>query len=334
LHAGWPAGMIVGSLLGLVMIGNVRWEIILALYLIPTLMYLFMIMKEEFPKSEAAEAGVSFVDMLKEFLAPVLLFLLFLHALIGFVELGTDGWIANIMNTALSGKGLIILLYTSTLMFILRFFAGPIVHHTNPMGLLFISACLATVGLYALGSFASVAAIMIAATVYAAGKTFFWPTMLAVVSERFPRGGALTLGAIGAAGMLSAGLLGGPGIGYMQDRYASEYMEEQAPELYQDYSAEGTNSFLIFAEVKGLDGSKVGPLLGKAQEDPDTLTDDEQTVVDSAVHGGQMALKTTSAVPLALAVGFLLLLLYFRSQGGYRAVELTASENDGSSDAA
>ncbi|MFP6617287.1 MAG: hypothetical protein VCB26_12850, partial [Candidatus Hydrogenedentota bacterium] len=71
----------------------------------------------------------------------------------------------------------------------------------------------------------------------------------------------------------------------------------------------------------------------KAQEDPDTLTDDEQTVVDSAVHGGQMALKTTSAVPLALAVGFLLLLLYFRSQGGYKAIELTASENDGSSDA-
>ncbi|MFP6584836.1 MAG: MFS transporter [Candidatus Hydrogenedentota bacterium] len=328
LHAGWPAGMIVGSLMGLVMIGNVRWEIILALYLIPTLMYLFMIAKEEFPKSEAAEAGVSFMDMVKEFAAPILLLLLFLHALIGFVELGTDGWIANIMNTALSGKGLLILLYTSTLMFVLRFFAGPIVHRTNPMGLLFISACLATVGLYALGSFASVAMIMISATVYACGKTFFWPTMLAVVSERFPRGGALTLGAIGAAGMLSAGILGGPGIGYMQDRYASSYLEEQAPALYEEYSAEGTNSFLVFAEVKGLDGSKVGPLLGKAQSEPETLTEDEKTVVESSVHGGQMALKTTAAVPLTLAVGYLLLLLYFRSQGGYTAVEIGSKDEE------
>ena len=34
-----------------------------------------------------------------------------------------------------------------------------------------------------------------AATVYGIGKTFLWPTMLGVVSERFPRGGALTLGA-------------------------------------------------------------------------------------------------------------------------------------------
>jgi fucose permease len=328
LHAGWPAGMIVGSLLGLVMIGNVRWEIILGLYLIPTLMYLIMIAKEKFPKSEAAEAGVSFMDMVKEFAAPMLLFLLFLHALIGFVELGTDGWIANIMNTAMSGKGLYILLYTSILMFVLRFFAGPIVHRTNPMGLLFISACLATVGLYALGAVAGVIMILVAATVYACGKTFFWPTMLAVVSERFPKGGALTLGAIGAAGMLSAGLLGGPGIGYMQDRYASSYMEEESPALYQEYAAEGSKSFLFFAEVKGLDGSKVNPLLGKAQEDRSTLTDEEETVVQSSLHGGQMALKTTAAVPLVLAVGFLLILLYFKSQGGYKALELGGSEEE------
>ena len=36
---------------------------------------------------------------------------------------------------------------------------------------------------------------ILAATVYGFGKTFLWPTMLGVVSERFPKGGALTLGA-------------------------------------------------------------------------------------------------------------------------------------------
>ena len=36
-------------------------------------------------------------------------------------------------------------------------------------------------------------AVLLAATLYALGKTFFWPSMLGVVAERFPKGGALTL---------------------------------------------------------------------------------------------------------------------------------------------
>ena len=39
LHAGWPGGMIVGAISGLLLIGKVRWEIVLALYLIPTLFF-------------------------------------------------------------------------------------------------------------------------------------------------------------------------------------------------------------------------------------------------------------------------------------------------------
>ena len=327
LHAGWPAGMIVGSLLGLLMIGRVRWEIVLALYLVPTLIYLLMIIKQKFPTSEAADAGVSFVDMLKELAAPMLIFLLLLHVCIGYVELGTDAWIANIMDLTLSGKGLLILLYTSSLMFVLRFFAGPIVHRINPLGLLFVSAVLAFIGLYSLGSFTTVAAIMVAATVYGVGKTFFWPTMLGVVSERFPRGGALTLGAIGGAGMLSAGLLGGPGLGYTQDRYASQNLEETSPALYEDYAAKETNSFLFFADVRGLDGSKTGPVLAKAKDPEQELTADEQAVTDASFYGGQSALKLTAAVPALMAVGFLLLLIYFRKQGGYKQIVLSSTKD-------
>ena len=36
--------------------------------------------------------------------------------------------------------------YTSSLMFILRFFAGPIVERTSPLGLLFVSAVLGATG--------------------------------------------------------------------------------------------------------------------------------------------------------------------------------------------
>ena len=326
LHAGWPAGLIAGSLLGIGLIGRVRWEIVLALYLVPTLIYVLMMVKEKFPRSEAAAAGVKFIDMVKEFAAPMLLFLLVLHVCIGYVELGTDSWIVNIMDTVLGGKGLFILLYTSILMFVLRFFAGPIVHRINPLGLLFVSACVAAIGLYSLGSLAGAVTVMIAATIYGAGKAFFWPTMLAVVSERFPKGGALTLGAVGGVGMLSAGLLGGPGIGYLQDRHASNDLQANAPAVYDEYKADGTNSFLFFAPVQGLDGSKAGPVMEKAKDFSIELPPDEQAVRDASFHGGQTALRITAAIPVFMALGFLYLIIHFRRKGGYKQIELTSQQ--------
>ena len=326
LHAGWPAGLICGSLLGIGLIGRVRWEIVLALYLVPTLIYVLMMVKEKFPKSEAAAAGVKFLDMVKEFAAPMLLFLLVLHVCIGYVELGTDSWIVNIMDTVLGGKGLFILLYTSILMFVLRFFAGPIVHRINPLGLLFVSAVVAAIGLYSLGSLAGAVTVMIAATIYGAGKAFFWPTMLAVVSERFPRGGALTLGAVGGVGMLSAGLLGGPGIGYLQDRHASQDLQANAPAVYDEYKAEGTNRFLFFAPVQGLDGTKAGPVMEKAKDFSITLPPDEQAVRDASFHGGQTALRITAAIPVFMAFGFFYLIIHFRRKGGYKQIELESQQ--------
>src|SRR6202012_4735866 len=95
-------------------------------------------------------------------------------------------------------------------------------------------------------------AVILALTVYGIGKTFLWPTMLAVASERFPKGGAITIGAMGGIGMLSAGLLGGPGIGYNQDRAASEALKEKAPAVYAEYKSPTTNGFLFFKEIQGL----------------------------------------------------------------------------------
>jgi hypothetical protein len=117
-------------------------------------------------------------------------------------------------------------------------------------------------------------------------------------------------------------------MGYTQDRYASAYLEEQSPALYEEYAAQDSNSFLLFSEVRGLDGSKVGSVVAKSMDDSQTLTADEQIVKDSSFHGGQMALKTTAAIPAVLAVGFLMLLLYFKSQGGYKAIELTEVDSE------
>ena len=194
LHAGWPGGLILGALLGLVFdrIGNVHWTYQLATFLVPTVAYGALMLGRKFPKSEASASGVEIGTMLLQFASPVLLFLLLLHACVGYVELGTDSWIGNITGRILESKesGLWLFIWTSGLMFVLRFFAGPIVHKINPLGLLFASAIFGTVGLLLLGNVSGVALCVIAATVYGIGKTFYWPTMLGVVSERFPKGGA------------------------------------------------------------------------------------------------------------------------------------------------
>src|SRR5207253_2947530 len=110
----------------------------------------------------------------------------------------TDNWIVDVGKVVVANKNiaLIAFVWTNILMFTLRFFAGPIVHKISPVGLLFVSAVIGTAGLLLLGMPAVNTAWLwlAAASVYGIGKTFYWPTMLGVISERFPRGGALALG--------------------------------------------------------------------------------------------------------------------------------------------
>lgn len=361
LHAGWPAGLVLGGLASAFMAAEVNsngeivspavdWKIQMSLFLIPVVIYGGLLFRQSFPKSEAASAGVTMTEMLSTLFAPLMLMLLVIHAMVGYVELGTDSWIAKITGAIMgsNARGLALFVYTSLLMFVLRFVAGPIVHKISPLGLLFVSAILGAAGLTLLGNAEAVAACVVAATVYACGKTFLWPTMLAVASERFPRGGAVSIGMLGGVGMLSAGLLGGPAIGFQQDYYASEYLQEAAPAAYQRYKADEANSFLGY-ETVGLNGAKVGVLEDKGQElhrvenllaeenraDPnharllewwdnvDEHAEEDKPVVSRAgVYGGQMALKLTAYVPATMAVLYLLLIIGFKMSGGYKAVHL------------
>ncbi len=369
LHAGWPGGLIVGGLLAYFFCGpeakisHLRWEIPMTMFLVPTLIYGFIVLKERFPRSEAAAAGVSLGQQLSCFASPVLLSLLLLHAMIGYVELGTDSWITNIMNNVVGENAILLFVYTSTLMFVLRFFAGPIVERINPVGLLLGSSVLGVLGLYWLGV-AEGFAVLIAGTVYALGKTFLWPTILGVVGERFPKGGAIVMGAMGGMGMLSAGLLGGPMIGYKQDYYASKELSAKSASTAERYQVEkpGGIGYLPFLPpIRGLDGAKVAILTEKEGEadlnkridnlsaEGKKLSDDKNLAALSAwwteakphaaadkplvetarLFGGRMALKWTSLVPLGMAIGFGLLFAYFKATGGYQAVELRGHHPSG-----
>ena len=216
--------------------------------------------------------------MLSQFAAPLFLFLLVLHAMVGYVELGTDSWITDIMNNEIPGMAVLLFIYTSAIMFVLRFFAGPIVEKISPVGLLF---CQRRVGRHRTvlpwasarpaWRFSSRPPFM------AWERHSFGPRCSGVVGERFPRGGALTMGTIGGVGMLSAGLLGRSGhrlqAGLLR---LAKAPRDFAPETFERYVSPDKKSFLFLPAIAGLDGSKVGTLKDKVA-DKQPLTPEEQT---------------------------------------------------------
>ena len=239
------------------------------------------------------------------------MFILFLLIMIplAITELGTDSWITDLMRPEFSGLGINpgwVLVYTSAIMAILRFFAGPIVHKLSPLGLLALSAAIATVGLYML-SFSTGIAILLAATIYGVGKTFFWPTTLGVVAEQFPRGGALTLNAVAGVGMLAVGIIGNPFLGYIQDTEVNELLP---PNIQQEYVTLEKES--VFGDYTALDSDAIATA-------PPEVQAQVQTVQAEAKKD---ALATVALFPIFMLICYLGLILYFRSKGGYKPVHL------------
>jgi MFS family permease len=266
--------------------------------------------------------------MTKFSIGSILLFALFVtHALVGAVELGTDGWIQNITgNLFTSEQGKYLFLWTSAIMFGLRFCAHWIETKLkiSPIGLLFISSVIAFIGLTLASSMQTFAIAMVALGIYAVGKTFFWPTMLAVIGDRFPHTGAVAMSIMGGIGMLSAGLIGGPGLGYSKDRFAGEELKKSDAAIYQEYKAEKPSTFLNIPATAafGLDGKK----LAEAKEAKEK-TDSQKTVILADQKGDRATLKADSFIPLAMALIYLLMFLYFKTIGGYKP--LTVEEASG-----
>jgi len=254
--------------------------------------------------------------------ALLLFVLLVTHVLVGAVELGTDGWIQNIEDTILTpGEGTTLFIYTSSLMFLLRF-CGHFIEHTlglKPVGILLVCATLACIGLNLVSGVTTFKGALLALTVYAVGKTFFWPTMLAVASDRFPRTGAVAISIMGGLGMMSAGLIGSPGLGYAKDRFSGETLATTNPAAYAEYKAATPSQWLFFGTVHGLDGKK---LADATKVEAASRTPAQQAAVDAYIVANRRTLKVDSFVPATMAAIYLCLFLYFKSIGGYKPVHI------------
>ena len=126
---------------------------------------------------------------------------------------------------------------------------------------------------------------------------------------------------LGAAGMLTVGLGATTMIGAQQGNEMSKHLKENAPAVAAEYVNEDEpKSFL------GYSYTEIDP--GKQQEALEDKTHpDHAQIKESYNHGSRQALRLTAIVPALMGVGFLALLLYYKSQGGYKVITL-----DGGSD--
>lgn len=243
---------------------------------------------------------------------PILVFLIIIMCPLAVTEIGTDGWITGLMEEPMKAAGFDpgwVLIYTSAIMMVLRFFAGPIVHSLSPIGLLITSCVLAIAGLTALSTTVSsgLAVIFGAATLYGFGKTFFWPTMLGITAEQCPKGGALTLNAISGIGMLAVGVLGFPFIGSLQEQTASSIVAKAKPDLLEKVSVDKS---YVLGGYKAIDVKKKEELADEA---------DKQIVKDAEKQSQFSALASMAMFPTFMLVCYLGLWAYFTSRGGYKA---------------
>lgn len=270
---------------------------------------------------------------------PLLLFLIVVMMPLATTEIGTDGWITAIMEGVAKDKfhpGWI-LVYTSAIMLVMRFFAGPIVHSLSPLGLLAVSAMLAILGLGYL-SFAAGFGIFVAATLYGFGKTFFWPTMLGVVSEQCPKGGALTLNAISGIGMLAVGTLGFPYIGTLQTKaqqaaiVANEDLQKQVPGLVQDEQVVPLTEKRIYEVIpyKTIDDAGLAQIID--QLPPSQRESAVSKVKEVRSQSDQGALRDMALFPTFMLLSYLVLIAYFRSKGGYKPVDIAHAQHEEAAD--
>ena len=208
LHAWWPGGLIIGGLLGYLMKqANLSWQMQMGVILIPTIVYGVMIFGQQFPLTERKASGVSTGEMLRTGLNPAFLLLIGCMMITASVELAPGQMVSSVLEKTAGMDGILILVYGSALMFVLRYFAGPIAHKISPIGMMWASVALAAIGLFLLASATTPALAYAAATIFYVGICFMWPTMLGITSERFPQGGAFTMGLMGFAGQFALGVV-------------------------------------------------------------------------------------------------------------------------------
>jgi MFS family permease len=220
-HVWFPGGIVLGGLACYLMtrVGLDSWQLKLLLVVLPTLAYGVLLAGQKFPATERVQSGISFGQMCRETcLRPLFLVLLVCMMMTASLELGPQRWIPSVLQAG-HVPGILVLVWITGLMAVMRFFNSPVVGALGGIGVLLVSAILSGVGLVMLSFASTIYQIGVAATIFAIGVCYFWPTMLGTAAERVPKGGAMALAILGGTGSLFFAVVTTPLMGRIADHY-------------------------------------------------------------------------------------------------------------------
>jgi fucose permease len=383
LHAWWPGGLIIAGLLAQFFVNPLYgraaeffgykidpatlgiadfvknkaqiWQFKYGLVAVPLLLYGLFAVGQRFPATERVQANVSTGTMILQIFRPLFIIWAICMLLTASTELGTNTFMESILRrTTRSAEfpdgisGTVIFVYTLFFMFVLRFFAGPLAHRFSPVGLLCICSILTVIGLLGLSQANNPVMAFGAATVFGIGIAYYWPTMLGVTAERFPKGGALVLGLMGCVGNLA--------ISQATTQIGKVYDSGSVSKLPADYQAmkistpsgesvplvtKGTDVPKVYPQVEEFlfpaGGKKLEPRAVNAlkelyadekKKNSEAKKPEELQVVEDAEAGGaSFALTRIAVMPAALFIIFGLIGLVDKMRGGYKQVHLDTSRN-------
>jgi MFS family permease len=283
LHAWWPGGLVIGGLLGVALSNlGVGWQVKLGIVLIPAAALVILCVGLKFPPTERVAAGIPAREMFRALLNPLFLILFASMFLTAASELAPGQWVDLALSRTVHMPGILLLVYVSSLMFLMRHFAGPLVHRLSSVGVLWCSCLGAALGLVALSWADSPVTALLAATVWGTGVCYMWPTMLAAASERFPQGGALLMGLMGTAGTLSI-----------------QFVLPLMGAVYDNKKIQAAGGEAAFRALQP--GPELDRILGLA---------------------AQTSFRYVAILPALLLFVFAGIWLYDRSRGGFKAVKL------------
>lgn len=298
LHAWWPGGLVIGGLLGFLLgptKANIGWQFQYGIILIPAAGYGLMLFGQPFPPTERKAAGVPTGEMWRQGLRPLYIVLWGCMLLTAALELGPNRWVQAMLTSRVAMPGILLLVYISALMFVMRHFAGPLAHKLSPVGLMWASSLVAGMGLFALSWATNPMMALLASTIWGVGVCYMWPTMLGITSERFPKGGAMLMGLTGTAGMLSQFFVV-PLMGKIYDSYTQLGLDRQGLQL------------------KAAIADKT-PAVQHALQMAQT-------------EAAPYAFRYVSAAAIVLIVVFGVIWLRDRASGGYKAERITPGEGE------
>jgi MFS transporter, DHA2 family, metal-tetracycline-proton antiporter len=360
LHAGWPAGFVIGGILALALPTDMGWRYKMALMLIPVITYIVMLVPRVFPQSERVAAGVSYREMLAEagfvsaFIVAVLMVLELGRVfgwsstvewvLIALITIGYGVWARSPGKPLFIVMALVMIPLAVTELGTDGWITAMMTPAMAELGLsggwvlIYAMALVLVLRLFAgplVHKFSPLGLLAISAAIAAVGLFMLSKTtgvMLLVAATVYGVGKAFfwptSLGVVAEqspkGGAITLNVVAGIGMlaaGIVGSPVIGGVQDDAMVKHIAEYDAK--NGTQLSAAVTSERDGMFGKYTAVDPEKRATISGGDKDVVDRIDADSKLeALRTIAILPVIMLIVYLGLILYFRGRGGYKPVVL------------